>query len=149
MFKRFFNKLTTMKYKNLEAELDRIFGPFAQERTLILNAIKKDEEINNQVSSSNDASKIINIFNEIFEKKSRVMTKKVLNRYKEILKHFTLQDIKSAMESAKDDDFHSDNSYKYCTLEYFSRMEQIDKWLNVTKEEKKSDFVMPTFNVRR
>ena len=138
-----------MKYKNLEAELDRIFGPFAQERTLILNAIKKDEEINNQVSSSNDASKIINIFNEIFEKKSRVMTKKVLNRYKEILKHFTLQDIKSAMESAKDDDFHSDNSYKYCTLEYFSRMEQIDKWLNVTKEEKKSDFVMPTFNVRR
>jgi hypothetical protein len=138
-----------MKYKNLEAELDRIFGPFAQERTLILNAIKKDEELNNQVSSSNDASKIINIFNEIFEKKSRVMTKKVLNRYKEILKHFTLQDIKSAMESAKDDDFHSDNSYKYCTLEYFSRMEQIDKWLNVTKEEKKSDFVMPTFNVRR
>lgn len=137
-----------MKYKNLEDVLDKIFGPFAQERTLILNAIKKDEELNSQVSSSNDASKIINIFNEIFEKKSRVMTKKVLNRYKEILKHFTLQDIKSAMESAKDDDFHSDNSYKYCTLEYFSRMEQIDKWLNVTKEEKKSDFVMPTFNVR-
>lgn len=148
MFKRFFNKLTTMRYKNLEAELDRIFGPFAKERTLILNAIKKDEELSNHISSSDDASKIINIFNEIFEKKSRVMTKKVLNRYKEILKHFTLQDIKSAMESAKDDDFHTENSYKYCTLEYFSRMEQIDKWLNVTKEEKKSDFVMPTFNVR-
>lgn len=149
MFKRFFNKLATMKYKNLEDVLDKIFGPFAQERTLILNAIKKDEELNNQVTSSNDASKIINLFNEVFEKKSRVMTKKVLNRYKEILKHFTLQDIKNAMESAKDDDFHTENSYKYCTLEYFSRMEQIDKWLNVTKEEKKSDFVMPTFNVRR
>ncbi len=148
MFKRFFNKLTTMKYKNLEAELDRIFGPFAKERTLILNAIKKDVELSNHITSSDDASKIINLFNGIFEKKSRVMTKKVLNRYKEILKHFTLQDIKSAMESAKDDDFHTDNSYKYCTLEYFSRMEQIDKWLNVTKEEKKSDFVMPTFNVR-
>ena len=137
-----------MKYKNLEAELDRIFGPFAKERTLILNAIKKDVELSNHITSSDDASKIINLFNGIFEKKSRVMTKKVLNRYKEILKHFTLQDIKSAMESAKDDDFHADNSYKYCTLEYFSRMEQIDKWLNVTKEEKKSDFVMPTFNVR-
>jgi hypothetical protein len=137
-----------MKYKNLEAELDRIFGPFAKERTLILNAIKKDVELSNHITSSDDASKIINLFNGIFEKKSRVMTKKVLNRYKEILKHFTLQDIKSAMESAKDDDFHTDNSYKYCTLEYFSRMEQIDKWLNVTKEEKKSDFVMPTFNVR-
>ena len=149
MFKRFFNKLTTMKYKNLEDVLDKIFGPFAQERTLILNAIKKDMELSNQITKSDDASKIINMFNEVFQKKSRVMTKKVLNRYKEILKHFTLQDIKSAMESAKDDDFHTDNSYKYCTLEYFSRMEQIDKWLNVTKEEKKSDFVMPTFNVRR
>jgi len=148
MFKRFFNKLTTMKYKNLEDVLDKIFGPFAQERTLILNAIKKDMELSNQITKSDDASKIINMFNEVFQKKSRVMTKKVLNRYKEILKHFTLQDIKIAMESAKDDDFHTDNSYKYCTLEYFSRMEQIDKWLNVTKEEKKSDFVMPTFNVR-
>jgi hypothetical protein len=138
-----------MKYKHLEAELDKIFGPFAEERTLILNAIKKDEELANSVTSGDDASKIINIFNEIFQKKSRVMTKKILNRYKEILKYFTLDDIKLAMESAKDDDFHTDNSYKYCTLEYFSRMEQIDKWTNVTKEEKKSDFVMPTFNVRR
>jgi hypothetical protein len=138
-----------MKYKHLEAELDKIFGPFAEERTLILNAIKKDEELANSVTSGDDASKIINIFNEIFQKKSRVMTKKVVNRYKEILKYFTLDDIKLAMESAKDDDFHTDNSYKYCTLEYFSRMEQIDKWTNVTKEEKKSDFVMPTFNVRR
>lgn len=148
MFKGFFNKLTTMKYKNLEDALDKMFGPFSQERTLILNAIKKDVELSNQITSSDDASKIISLFNEIFQKKSRVMTKKILNRYKEILKHFTLQDIKIAMESAKEDDFHADNSYKYCTLEYFSRMEQIDKWLNVTKEEKKSDFVMPTFNVR-
>jgi len=138
-----------MKYKHLEAELDKIFGPFAEERSLILNAIKKDEELANSITSGDDASKIINIFNEIFQKKSRVMTKKVLNRYKEILKYFTLDDIKSAMESAKDDDFHTENSYKYCTVEYFSRMEQIDKWLNVTKEEKKSDFIMPTFNVRR
>lgn len=138
-----------MKYKHLEAELDKIFGPFAEERTLILNAIKRDEELANSITSGDDASKIINIFNEIFQKKSRVMTKKVLNRYKEILKYFTLEDIKSAMESAKDDDFHTENSYKYCTLEYFSRMDQIDKWLNVTKEEKKSDFIMPTFNVRR
>jgi hypothetical protein len=138
-----------MKYKHLEAELDKIFGPFAEERSLILNAIKKDEELANSITSGDDASKIINIFNEIFQKKSRVMTKKVLNRYKEILKYFTLEDIKSAMESAKDDDFHTENSYKYCTVEYFSRMEQIDKWLNVTKEEKKSDFIMPTFNVRR
>jgi hypothetical protein len=53
------------------------------------------------------------------------------------------------MENAKDDEFHQENNYKYCTIEYFSRLEQIDKWTNVTKEDKKKEgFVMPKFNVR-
>jgi hypothetical protein len=137
-----------MIYKNLENVLDRIFGPFSEERTLILNAVKKDVESASPTASGNDVEKILNIFNEVFQKKSRVITKKVMNRYKEVLKHFSLQDIKSAMENAKADEFHSENNYKYCTIEYFSRMEQIDKWTNVSTEEKKSDFVMPKFNVR-
>jgi hypothetical protein len=137
-----------MIYKNLENVLDRIFGPFSEERTLILNAVKKDVESASPTASGNDVEKILNIFNEVFQKKSRVITKKVMNRYKEVLKHFSLQDIKSAMENAKADEFHLENNYKYCTIEYFSRMEQIDKWTNVSTEEKKSDFVMPKFNVR-
>jgi hypothetical protein len=77
------------------------------------------------------------------------MTKKVINKYKDILRHFSLDDIKGAMENAKDDEFHLDNNYKYCTIEYFSRLEQIDKWTNVTKEDKKKEgFVMPKFNVK-
>lgn len=55
----------------------------------------------NQVSSSDDVHKIINIFNEVFNKQSRVMSKKVLNKYREILKHFSLQDINQAMTNAK------------------------------------------------
>ena len=90
-----------MKYKNLENALDRIFGVFSDERTVILNALKKDEEAMNQVSSSDDVHKIINIFNEVFNKESRVMSKKVLNKYKEILKHFSLQDINQSMTNAK------------------------------------------------
>lgn len=137
-----------MKYRNLENALDRIFGVFSEERTVILNALKKDEELMNQVSSSDDVHKIINIFNEVFNKQSRVMSKKVLNKYREILKHFSLQDINQAMINAKIDDFHQENDYKYCTLEYFSRIEQIDKWLNAAKQQKKSDFILPSFNVK-
>ena len=138
-----------MVYKNLEAVLNKLFGPFAEERTLILNALKKDEESNTTISKSDDVSKIINIFNEVFSKNSRVMSKKVLNKYKEILKYYSLTDVQSAMRNAKADEFHMENNFKYCTLEYFSRIEQIDKWMNVVKEEKpKGDFVMPKFNVR-
>ena len=62
------------------------------------------------VASGDDVLKILNIFNEVFQKKSRVMTKKVVNKYKDILRHFSLDDIKSAMENAKEDEFHSENN---------------------------------------
>jgi hypothetical protein len=138
-----------MVYKNLDAVLNKLFGPFAEERTLILNALKKDEELNASVSKSDDVSKIINIFNEVFSKNSRVMSKKVLNKYKEILKYYTLTDIQLAMQNAKADEFHVENNFKYCTIEYFSRIEQMDKWMNVVKEQKqKADFILPKFNVR-
>lgn len=139
-----------MILKHLENELDRIFGPFSEEKTAILNAAKKDINAMTSVASGDDVLKILNIFNEVFQKKSRVMTKKVVNKYKDILKHFSLDDIKVAMENAKDDEFHTENNHKYCTVEYFSRLEQIDKWTNVSKEDqKKEGFVMPKFNVRR
>lgn len=138
-----------MILKNLEDALDKIFGPFSEERTIILNAAKKDIDKMTSVASGDDVLKILNIFNEVFQKKSRVMTKKVITKYKDILRHFSLDDIKLAMENARDDEFHSENNYKYCTIEYFSRMEQIDKWTNVTKEDRKKEgFVMPKFNVR-
>lgn len=138
-----------MILKHLEDALDKMFGPFSEERTIILNAAKKDIEKMTSVASGDDVLKILNIFNEVFQKKSRVMTKKVITKYKDILRHFSLDDIKLAMENAREDEFHSENNYKYCTIEYFSRMEQIDKWTNVAKEDKKKEgFVMPKFNVR-
>jgi hypothetical protein len=136
-----------MRYKNLEDVLDKLFGPFSKERDLILQAITKDIEAINKVDS-NSYSDILDIFNTIFDKKSRVISKKVATRYNEILKYFTIDDIKSAMQNAKDDEFHTDTNYKYCTIEYFSRIEQIDKWTNVTKQEKKSDFILPSFNIK-
>ena len=138
-----------MVYKNLDAVLNKLFGPFAEERTLILNALKKDEELNASLSKSDDVSKIINIFNEVFGKNSKVMSKKVLNKYKEILKYYNLAEVQLAMQNAKADEFHVDNNFKYCTIEYFSRIEQMDKWMNIVKEQKqKADFILPKFNVR-
>jgi len=137
-----------MEYKNLEHVLDSLFGPFGVERTLIISAIERDLSLLNKVCTNDNASKILLLFNEVFDKKSRLISKKVLSKYKEILKHYDIEDIRTAMNNAKNDDFHKENHYKYCTIEYFSRIEQMDKWSNIKKQSTKSDFVLPTFNIR-
>ena len=40
------------------------------------------------------------------------------------------------MSKASKDQFHKDNGYKYCTLEYFSRSATIDKFGFNTQEQK-------------
>jgi hypothetical protein len=60
-----------------------------------------------------------------------------------------MKEIKQAMINASKDDFHIESNFKYCTLEYFSRLEQIDKWVSVkVKKEEKNKFIMPKFNTK-
>lgn len=137
------------KFLNLEKILDEIFGIFSDDKKVkILNAAEKDFRKLTKADSEGDVSVLIETFNIIFNKRSRVISKKVANKYREILKYYSLDDVKQAMSNAKDDDFHRENGYKYCTLEYFSRIEQIDKWINVQQVEEKNTFVAPKFNVR-
>lgn len=137
------------KFLNLEKVLDEIFGIFSDdEKVKILNAAEMDFRKLNKAESEGDVSVLIETFNVIFNKRSRIISKKVANKYREILKYYSLEDVKQAMSNAKSDDFHRENGYKYCTLEYFSRIEQIDKWINVQQVEEKNTFVAPKFNVR-
>jgi hypothetical protein len=43
---------------------------------------------------------------------------------------YTKKDIITAMKAAKKDDYHKDNGYKYCTLEFFSRPDKLDRFIN-------------------
>lgn len=137
-----------MKLKNLEKVLDDLFGPFGEEKDLIIDAAMKDIDGINKVDSSS-SKQILEMFNDVFNKKSRVVSKKVSGRYKEILKYYDIGEIKQAMINASKDDFHIDSNFKYCTLEYFSRLEQIDKWVSLkVKKEEKNKFIMPKFNTK-
>jgi len=137
-----------MKLKNLEKVLDDLFGPFGEEKDLIIDAAMKDLEAVNKVDSSSNKN-ILDMFNKVFNKRSRVVSKKVANRYKEILKYYDMKEIKQAMINASKDDFHIESNFKYCTLEYFARLEQIDKWVSVkVKKEEKNKFIMPKFNTK-
>ena len=136
-----------MKFTNIKRELDLFLGPFNEDtKKTILLAAQKDFELLTRTSTKCNPEAIIEIFNNVFDKKSRVISKKVINKYKDILKHFSMEEIEVAMKNAKEDSFHKELEYKYCTIEYFSRIEQIDKWINVKKDKSKDAF--PKFNVK-
>lgn len=111
----------------LKEVLDEIFGSVScAEKDLIIEAVKKDNKEGQKITGK--VAEILPMFNEVFNKRSRVMSAKVIGRYKQILKIYSIEDIKKAFNNAKADEYHKEQGYKYCTLEYFSRMEQMDKW---------------------
>lgn len=102
---------------------------------------KKPKKADNDSDSDNDIDiinkdKLIiffeliqNHFNETFNKRSRVFPEAIKKKYKTALKEgYNIEDIKQAMTNAAKDSFHKENNYKFCTLEFFSRIEKIDKF---------------------
>lgn len=137
------------RHRNLTNEIDRMFGVFGDNKikTKLLEAAEKDL-CALFPSQEGELSQILIMFNRIFKKKSRLMSKNVISKYKQLLKYYDLNDLELSMNNALVDEFHLENGYKYCTLEYFSRLDQIDKWVNVKKAESKDSFVLPTFNIK-
>ena len=139
-----------MEFKQLKKALVAMSSLSEKQRALILECAKIDT-IGKLKKIKVNESEIIKMFNGVFTKNSRVISKGVLNKYKEILKYYSIEEIKEAMEHARDDDFHIETRWKYCTIEYFSRMDQLDKWLNAKPGgmSPHNDFKMPKFNVKR
>lgn len=132
--------------KNLNEVLDEIFGPMScEEKDRIVEAVNKD----NSNHSVSDITAILHTLNEVFGKKHRVIPQKIMGRYKAILKVYSISEIREAFEKARDDDYHKETGYKYCTPEYFSRMEQMDKWVSYEPKQKQSGggFQMPKMNL--
>ena len=135
--------------KNLNEALDEIFGPVScREKDLIIEAVKKDNKSSVSSADMGEAAQILEFFKEIFGKeRTRVMSKRVVNRYKRLLKSYSMQEIREAMEKASKDDFHIETGYKHCTLEYFSRDEQMDKWVSYDPKQTKM-FQLPSMNLK-
>jgi hypothetical protein len=137
-----------MKY--LREALDDIFGEhLCPEKDIIIEAVKKDNKSSVGKEDMGEAAQILEMFKVIFNKpRTRVMSKKVINRYKRLLKVYSLNEIEEAMKKASKDDFHIETGYKHLTLEYFSREEMMDKW--VSYDPRQTDiFTMPKMNIKR
>lgn len=106
---------------------------------------KPTKEIKENKSKSNkiEFDKLLVFFNDTFGKKCRVFSASVKQKYNaRVSDGYTTMEIAKAMSVCKNDDFHKQNNFKYCTLEYFARPKTLDQY--AYSESKQSNKYTPT-----
>jgi len=85
-----------------------------------------------------DFEKLLSFINFSFGRKFQIVSKKVRASYNARIKDgYTKDQITDAINNCKENAYHKEKNYQYCTPEFFSRSETLDKYSNVTKQEKK------------
>jgi len=82
-----------------------------------------------------DYQALLDVINKSFGREFRVINAKVKRSYDARIKEGYSQDnIKQAIFNCKGNEYHKGTNYQYCTPEFFSRSETLDKYANVTKQ---------------
>lgn len=90
-----------------------------------------------------DFEKLLSFFNDTFNKRCKVFSSSVKSKFRSRLNDgYTQKDIAKAMKVCFSDNFHKENNYKYCTLEYFSRPKTLDQY--AFSENKQNKTYTPT-----
>jgi len=84
-----------------------------------------------------DYQALLDTLNTAFSRSFKLINKKVRSSYEARLKEgYSKDQIMNAINNCKINDYHKENNYQYCTPEFFSRAEILDKYSNVTKQDK-------------
>lgn len=90
---------------------------------------------------------LIKFINSTFGKKFKVINQAVQKKYIARIKDgYTKEDICNAITNASTDDFHKESNFKWCTPEFFSRSEILDKYGFKSEPIKKQKLVVPHYN---
>jgi len=74
-----------------------------------------------------DFDLLLVFYNKVFKKKTTIISDATRKKYNSILKQgYTKDNISRAMVACAKDTFHIENNYKYCSLDYFTRVKTID-----------------------
>ena len=99
------------------------------------NVNVKVNVINNNNVESIDFDQLLSFINSTFGRNFKVVNDKVKNKYKSLFKQgYGKEHIKDAILNASKNDYHKQTNYQYCTLEFFSRPETIDKYSSITQK---------------
>lgn len=85
-----------------------------------------------------DFTLLLEFYNKTFGKQARIVNDKVKRAYNARMKEgYLKEDIQKAMQVCKLNDFHKSNNFQYCTLEFFSRSDTLDKYATVGDKSQK------------
>ena len=97
--------------------------------------IQIQSEIKEEKQYTIDWDVLLNFFNKVTGKKSRVIPEKVKTQFIARLKEkYTKEDIKNAIINVCKDSFHIETNLKYVTLEFISRADKLDKFCQIVDQ---------------
>ena len=100
------------------------------------------EEKSKEEKSNIDSNKLLSVFNSILGKKTRVVPDKANKQLKAALKAgYSKDDIVTAITNASKDPHHVDSNYKYLTLEFITRPDKLDRFINMSDFTIKSKMI--------
>lgn len=108
------------------------------------NKIVNNKEHNSIVPFENgtahekiDFDALQTFINNTFGRKFKRIPDPIRKKYNARMKEgYTKADITNAINNCQKDQFHREHNYKYCTPEFFSRSEILEKYSDVTKQTK-------------
>jgi len=72
-----------------------------------------------------------------FKREFKVVNNKVKSKYKSLINQgYSKQQVLTAIINCKNNEYHKEKNYQYCTPEFFSRTDTIDKYGFDTTEVK-------------
>ena len=92
----------------------------------------KKADTDNDTDTDINSSKLLSVFNSILGKQTRVVNAKTKSQIKDRLKEgYTKEDIVKAITNASKDPHHIDSNYKYLTLEFLTKPDKLDRFVNM------------------
>ena len=102
-----------------------------------------DKQINKEQITI-DYLALLEYLNKTFDRKFKLISDKVKKQFAARFKDgYTKEDIITAINNCKQNKFHVENNYQYCTPEFFSKSSTLEKYSDVTKQEKKIEAFHP------
>jgi hypothetical protein len=136
--KEFGKKGALKRFENQEVNeytlIDPLPNPLPNPLDETLTVNNKEVNINNKEHI--DFQALLEFINSCFGRNFRIMNNSIKDKYKSLLKQgYTKLQITDSINNCKNNEYHKQNNYLYCTPEFFSRSVIIDKYSNVSKTD--------------
>ncbi len=90
---------------------------------------QEEEKEEEKVKEKIDYEALLQFINVTFNRKFQVFNDKVKSKYSSLLKQgYTKNQVMNAIINCKSNQYHKEKNYQYCTPEFFSRTDVIDKY---------------------